>query len=960
LTAFQTANSSAGGLAAIGCPTSAVDTVGFTSFNGTTAHRQLFSAGQIQYMVDGSNAEQAFSVLAPFDAKWNALGLSSSNALGYATANRTALQSTCFGSKRISQPFEGGSLEYHLTGGEAENVYEVHGPIYNKWSQLGTAQCPLGMPISDVSNAPVSGASGSAGSVSDFQGGSIYLLSTASEAFALHGPINSLYGTLGGPESWLGFPISDQYQSQNQPRVDFEGGYITTTDGTNFEAFPTGTPQGADLSVAIDGLPNPVLLDENVTYTILVSNGGPNDASGVVVTDVLTSSLSYISVTPSQGTCSGTTTVTCNLGTIANGGVASISLVVKAKTVGSVPNTATVRGLQYDADALGAIPGGNNSGTALTTVNPKIDLTLTKNVSGAVDVGQNLTYTLVARNNGPSPATGVTVVDQLPASVTFVSASSTQGSCSDASGTVTCNIGNLAKNATATISLVGNTTVGGTIVNTASVSGNEGELNTSNNNATRSSTVRMINSLTFTPATLAGCKDTVGKVSLNTQAGAGGTTVFLSSNDPLVTVPASVLVPAQTTNVTFPVNTAAVTSNQTVTVTATLGPMSRTGNLTLKAIGVQSLILNPNPVDGGNNVTGTVVLECQAAPNDIIVAITSTNNSVAQVPPTITVPAGSSTQDFTITTASLTSPGSSTIKAAASGTNSSVSLQVLAGNQPPVVNAGSDQTVTFPTDAVLNGNVSDDGLPAPPAAFTTTWSMFSGPGNVTFGNANSLNTTASFSALGTYVLRLTANDSALSASDDLTVIVDDGTVITGSLSITGATPPATVNLTTEGLTDWAHWGLVNANSFNHRSGIPQEISNFIKIGSGGVSRLNANAVAYSWTNGTPVVSATNTASGVWRPGIGKGFEINVPANTTNRTLKLYVGVWQAQGRLEASLSDASATTQVDTSLINLGGAGVRVFTIDFRAASAGQNLKLKWTMLSGTGNITLQAATLIN
>jgi K319L-like, PKD domain len=77
-------------------------------------------------------------------------------------------------------------------------------------------------------------------------------------------------------------------------------------------------------------------------------------------------------------------------------------------------------------------------------------------------------------------------------------------------------------------------------------------------------------------------------------------------------------------------------------------------------------------------------------------------------------------------------------------------------NQPPGVNAGPDQTITLPGSANLIGTVSDDGLPNPPGALTTTWSKVSGPGTVTFGNAAAVSTTASFSAAGNYVLRLTA------------------------------------------------------------------------------------------------------------------------------------------------------------------------------------------------------------
>ena len=93
-------------------------------------------------------------------------------------------------------------------------------------------------------------------------------------------------------------------------------------------------------------------------------------------------------------------------------------------------------------------------------------------------------------------------------------------------------------------------------------------------------------------------------------------------------------------------------------------------------------------------------------------------------------------------------------------------------DQVPVVNAGIDQVLVFPGAASLTGVVTDDGLPNPPGTLTTTWSKLSGPGNVTFGSAGALVTTASFSQAGVYVLRLTANDSFLSSNDDIQVTVN--------------------------------------------------------------------------------------------------------------------------------------------------------------------------------------------
>jgi hypothetical protein len=92
-------------------------------------------------------------------------------------------------------------------------------------------------------------------------------------------------------------------------------------------------------------------------------------------------------------------------------------------------------------------------------------------------------------------------------------------------------------------------------------------------------------------------------------------------------------------------------------------------------------------------------------------------------------------------------------------------------NQPPTVNAGNDFSVTLPDSANLDGTVTDDGLPNPPAAVATTWSKTAGAGTVTFGNATAVDTTATFSEAGSYVLRLTANDGQDAVFDEVTVTV---------------------------------------------------------------------------------------------------------------------------------------------------------------------------------------------
>jgi uncharacterized protein YjiK len=101
-------------------------------------------------------------------------------------------------------------------------------------------------------------------------------------------------------------------------------------------------------------------------------------------------------------------------------------------------------------------------------------------------------------------------------------------------------------------------------------------------------------------------------------------------------------------------------------------------------------------------------------------------------------------------------------------------------NQAPIVEAGPDQIITLPDSAILDGMVTDDGLPDPPGEVTTSWSMIDAPpgGVVDFDDASAVDTTASFSIPGVYVLRLTANDGgAPGVYDEVTITVNQAPIV---------------------------------------------------------------------------------------------------------------------------------------------------------------------------------------
>jgi uncharacterized repeat protein (TIGR01451 family) len=130
-----------------------------------------------------------------------------------------------------------------------------------------------------------------------------------------------------------------------------------------------GPADPANLSLTKTDSPDPVTEGSQLTYTINVSNAGPDEATNVVVTDNLSSRLDFVSATASSGSCQAPTgkghggKVTCSLGAIANAGTATVTIVVTPNKAGTVSNTASVTSEVPDPQA------NNNSDTEATTVN---------------------------------------------------------------------------------------------------------------------------------------------------------------------------------------------------------------------------------------------------------------------------------------------------------------------------------------------------------------------------------------------------------------------------------------------------------------------------------------------------------------------------------------------------------------------------------------------------------------
>jgi uncharacterized repeat protein (TIGR01451 family) len=226
---------------------------------------------------------------------------------------------------------------------------------------------------------------------------------------------------------------------------------------------------------------------DNVIFTITLTNNGPWDATGIIVSDVLPTGVTYVSNSASQGSY-GSSTGKWTMDSLSNGSSATLTITasVNQGTGGqTISNTASVTADQEDNNSA------NNSATASFTVQ-SADLGVANTVDNPTpNVGDNVTYTITVTNSGPWDATGITVSDILPTGVTYVSNSASQGSYDSDTGNWT--VGNLSNGSSATLTITASVnpgTGGQTINNTASVTADQEDNNSANNSATASLTVQ--------------------------------------------------------------------------------------------------------------------------------------------------------------------------------------------------------------------------------------------------------------------------------------------------------------------------------------------------------------------------------------------------------------------------------------------------------------------------------------
>lgn len=292
----------------------------------------------------------------------------------------------------------------------------------------------------------------------------------------------------------------------------------------------------ADLGITKTDSPDPVTAGTNLTYTITVSNAGPDVASTASWSDTLPAGTTFVSL-PAVAGWSCTTpavgaggTVSCSNASFAIGSAVFTltTAVASSVTAGTVlSNTATVTSATGDGNTA------NNSATATTTVSAIADLSITKTDSpDPVGAGNTLTYTITVGNAGPSVAASASMTDSVPVGTTFASLTSPAGwSCTfpavGSSGAVACSTLTTMPITSSVFTLVVTVSPaaasGSTITNTATVSSPTTDPAPGNNSATATTSVvvaAMTPAFTVVPTSVAPGQSLTGLTLVCTNTGA--------------------------------------------------------------------------------------------------------------------------------------------------------------------------------------------------------------------------------------------------------------------------------------------------------------------------------------------------------------------------------------------------------------------------------------------------------
>jgi uncharacterized repeat protein (TIGR01451 family) len=216
----------------------------------------------------------------------------------------------------------------------------------------------------------------------------------------------------------------------NTASVSGGGGNLLTTNDSDSD--PTTIVSSADLSLTKTVNNSTPIVNQNVTFTLTLSNAGPTNATGITAKDQLPAGLSFVSATPSAGTSYTSATGVWTIGAVSSGANATLQIVAKVTASGAITNTAQVTAANEpdpDSTPNNSVAAEDDQASVTLNVTAPPTITLCKTFPGQTcspapslpvqQPGADITYVIIFTNTGGSPAQGLTITDALPTGTDF-------------------------------------------------------------------------------------------------------------------------------------------------------------------------------------------------------------------------------------------------------------------------------------------------------------------------------------------------------------------------------------------------------------------------------------------------------------------------------------------------------------------------------------------------------------
>lgn len=516
-------------------------------------------------------------------------------------------------------------------------------------------------------------------------------------------------------------------------------GTTDPTSSNNNTTVVTSVRMACNLTVTNSGSPSPVAAGANITYTQVVTNGGPSNCTSATFTEAFPVNTTFVSLSPVPAgwTCTTVGSISCTNPSVAPGSSSTFPVVVNV-------NAGTASGtIITDTATAASATSDTNPNDNSATVNIGVatagqaDLSVTNSASpNPVNAGQNITYSQTVTNAGPAAASTITLSETVPANTTFVSLTGPAGWTCTSSVPYTCTIPTLAVNATANFTFVvkvnTNVASGSTISDTATVGATTTDPNNLNNNA-----------------------------SANVQVA--------GSADLSVTNSASPIPVVANTNITY---------TQVVT---NAGPSVATNASFSEAVPANTTFFSLSPVPPGWACVFGATISCT---NSSFAPGTATFPVVVTV--TAGTPAGTVITDTASISSSTTDPNASNNSATATDVvATALQADLITSNSASPVSVSAGSNVTYTQSVTNNG----------PAAATTVSFTQTSPPNTNF---QSISTPAGWTCGtqppvgGTGTITCTIASLALSATANFTMVLQ---VNAGTASGTNIAETATATAT---------------------------------------------------------------------------------------------------------------------------------------------------------------------